>query len=261
MKRWYSELKIKSKKVNEIKEMLFSTYDFDDMYEDEEEKNKIFNIENDILTFEGEEGFNFTIKNTYKIPDIKDLFVTICRKFPKEKLEAKAILVNSIDSSCVKYKVLYKDYKLSIIENDKIIDEANLMKVEENKVIKDEDNKSLLDYFINKIKVYNLPCLPSVFIIEFSDSKYFLDVYYDMGFLNITLRDTKECKEIIYIKDDFEEEQTFTKEIASNEFKKLDNELKKLKMDIINMRFATEDEECEYYSLMANLLYPEEKND
>lgn len=51
MGRWYSELEIKSKKVNEIKELLFSTYDFEDMYKDEEEKNEIFNIEKNTLTF------------------------------------------------------------------------------------------------------------------------------------------------------------------------------------------------------------------
>ena len=44
MGRWYLELEIKSKKVNEIKELLFSTYDFEDMHKDEEEKNEIFNI-------------------------------------------------------------------------------------------------------------------------------------------------------------------------------------------------------------------------
>lgn len=48
MKKWYSELKIKSKKINEIKDLLFSTYDFEDMYETEDEKNEIFNIKKNI---------------------------------------------------------------------------------------------------------------------------------------------------------------------------------------------------------------------
>lgn len=212
------------------------------------------------LTFEGDEGFNFTNKNTYEIPDIKDLFITICRKFPKEKLDAKVILANSIDNSHIEYKVLYKDYKLLIKEDDKTIDKINLMESKKEKPIKKESNKSLLDYFINEIEVYNLPCLPSIFIIKSQDSKYFLDVWFDMGSLTITLRDTIIGKEVINIEDCFEEEQKFTKEIASNEFNKLDNKLKQLQIHITDIQIATDNEEYEYYTLMSEILYQEEKN-
>ena len=38
MRRWYADLIIKSKNVKEIRDFLFSKYGFDDMYDDEDEK-------------------------------------------------------------------------------------------------------------------------------------------------------------------------------------------------------------------------------
>ena len=261
MGRWYLELEIKSKKVNEIKELLFSTYDFEDMHKDEEEKNEIFNIEKNTLTFEGDEGFNFTNKDTYTIPDIKDLFITICSKFSKEKIEATAILANSIDSSYIEYKVSYKDNKLLIKENNKIVDEIDLKKYKkeskEEKLTKWDSNKSVINFFINEVEVYKLPCLPSVFIVKTPNLNYYLDIYFDtysdMSDLTITLRDTKNGKEIIKIEGEYNE-QEFTKEIAKKVFKKLEDELKKLQIDIIDIHIATDDEEYEYFSLMEEII-------
>lgn len=266
MGRWYSELEIKSKKVNEIKDLLFLTYDFKDMYEDEEEKDEIFNIEKDTLTFEGDEGFNFTNKDTYTIPDIKDLFITICSKFSKEKIEAIAILANSIDSNYIKYKVSYKDNKLLIKEDNKIVDEIDLNKYKnepkEEKLTKWDSNKSLVDFFIKEVEVYKLPCLPSVFIVKTSNLNYYLDIYFDtysdMSDLTITLRDTEKGKEIIKIEGEYKE-QEFTKEIVNEVFQKLEDELKKLQMDIIDIHIATDDEEYEYFSLMEELICFEDK--
>lgn len=74
-----------------------------------------------------------------------------------------------------------------------------------------------------------------------------------MSDLTITLRDTKNGKEIIKIEGEYKE-QEFTKKIANEVFKKLEDELKKLQIDIIDIHIATDDEEYEYFSLMEEII-------
>lgn len=170
-------------------------------------------------------------------------------------------MANSIDSSYIEYKVSYKDNKLLIKENNKIVYEIDLKKYKkeskEEKLTKWDSNKSVINFFINEVEVYKLPCLPSVFIVKTPNLNYYLDIYFDtysdMSDLTITLRDTKNGKEIIKIEGEYKE-QEFTKEIANEVFKKLEDELKKLQIDIIDIHIATDDEEYEYFSLMEEII-------
>lgn len=253
MRRWYADLIIKSKNVKEIRNFLFSKYEFDDMYDDEDEKEEIFHIEKNTLYFEGDDGFNFTNKNTCEIPTVKDLFIDICKEFSKEKIEAKVILANSIDASYNEYEILYENLMLIIKENNKIVEKINLLNLIEEKIIEPsyiiESNYSISDIFVNKIEIYNYPCLPSIFIIQTKKIKYFLEVYFDMGYLSITLYNFENFNEIVKIENDFGNEQEFTKDIASVEFKKLEEELNKLQIKIDNIKDANEEEELKYYEL------------
>ena len=70
-----------------------------------------------------------------------------------------------------------------------------------------------------------------------------------MGYLSITLYNFENFNEIVKIENDFGNEQEFTKDIVSVEFKKLEEELNKLQIKIDNIKDANEEEELKYYEL------------
>lgn len=263
MSKWFEEFEIQSKKVDKIKDILLDTFDFENIIEED-----LLTVENDKLVIECYEGCCFWDKESHKLPSIEDIFVSVCKNISDLELSAFVEEVDSFDGSGNDYKINFDDEHLvikTLDSNGDLIKESDLLRsnnfedndinYNDNKSYNYKDSNSFIDYFINDVKIYELPCLPSVFILEDKSNKYFLEVYFDMGYLLIDLYNETVNKKLITIENSFDDDQQFTEDISIKEFRKLEEEIKKTKIDICDIRLATEEELLKFLDCIANNMY------
>lgn len=261
MRRWFSELNIVSNKVSQIKSFLLNEYDFEEISDLYTNEDPIIKIEDNKLLFEGDDGIVFVSKETKKVPNVEELFINICKNLEDITLSGVVREANSIDNTLIEYEINYDNDKLIIMKKENNQIEKNEYKKENNFEINDEkpslinndENKTIVDYFIEEVEVYNMPCTPSIFILNSQKEKYFLEVYYDMGYLLINLYNRDFEKKIITIEREFDENQMFTKQIAIEVFDSFNKELQKEQIRIISLRIANNEELSEYYSYIIQI--------
>ena len=261
MRRWFSELNIVSNKISQIKLFLLNEYDFEEILDLYTNEDSIFKIEDNKLLFEGDDGIVFVAKETKKVPNVEELFINICKNLEDITLSGFVREANSIDNTLIEYEINYDNDKLIIMKKENNQIEKNEYKKENNFEINDEkpslinndEKETIVDYFIEEVEVYNMPCIPSIFILNSQKEKYFLEVYYDMGYLLINLYNRDFEKKIITIEREFDENQIFTKQIAIEVFDSLNKELQKEQIRIISLRIANNEELSEYYSYIIQI--------